>query len=57
METLFHAPSPIPAKAIMKHKGQIPSAHVRLPLDINDLQPETLRTLIEADKTLQDWDS
>ena len=57
VETLFHAPSPIPAKAIMKHKGQIPSAHVRLPLDINDLQPETLRTLIEADKTLQDWDS
>ena len=57
VDTLFHAPSPIPAKAIMQHKGQIPSAHVRLPLDINDLQPETLQTLIEADKTLQDWDS
>ena len=57
VDTLFHAPSPIPAKAIMQHKDQIPSAHVRLPLDINDLQPETLQTLIEADKTLQDWDS
>ena len=57
VETLFHAPSPIPAKAIMQHKGQIPSAHVRLPLDINDLQPETLQTLIEADKVLQDWES
>jgi 4-hydroxy-tetrahydrodipicolinate synthase len=57
VDTLFHAPSPIPAKAIMQHKGQIPSAHVRLPLDINDLQPETLQTLIEADKVLQDWES
>jgi hypothetical protein len=41
----------------MQHKGQIPSAHVRLPLDINDLQPETLQTLIEADMVLQDWES
>ncbi len=57
VDTLFHAPSPIPAKVIMQYKGQIPSAHVRLPLDINDLQPETLENLIEADKVLQHWES
>ncbi len=57
VDTLFHAPSPIAAKVIMQYKGQIPSAHVRLPLDINDLQPETLENLIEADKVLQHWES
>ena len=57
VDTLFHAPSPIAAKVIMQYKGQIPSAHVRLPLDINDIQPETLENLIEADKVLQHWES
>ena len=57
VDTLFHAPSPIPVKAIMHHKGQIRSAYVRLPLELNDLQPETLQTLIEADKILQGWGS
>ncbi len=57
VDTLFHAPSPIPVKAIMHHKGQIRSAHVRLPLELNDLKPETLQTLIEADKVLQGWAS
>ena len=57
VDTLFHAPSPIPVKAIMHHKGQIHSAYVRLPLELNDLKPETLQTLIEADKVLQGWGS
>lgn len=55
VDTLFHAPSPIPAKAIMKHKGLIPTDHVRVPLHVADLQEETLASLIEADKVLAQW--
>ena len=57
VDTLFHAPSPIPVKALMPHKGQIRSAYVRLPLELNDLKSETLQTPIEVDKVLQGWGS
>ena len=55
VDTLFHAPSPIPAKAIMKHKGQIPSDFVRIPLHVADLKEETLDRLIQADDVLAHW--
>ena len=55
VDLFFHAPSPIPVKTLLEHKGWINSNTVRLPLSLKDLQPETKDALIEADKEINNW--
>ncbi|MBO6523902.1 MAG: 4-hydroxy-tetrahydrodipicolinate synthase [Balneolaceae bacterium] len=54
-DLLFDAPSPIPVKTLMQHKGWIANDQVRLPLSANDLKPETEEALLEADKKINEW--
>lgn len=55
VDLFFHAPSPIPVKTLLQHKGWISSNTVRLPLSLKDLQPKTKDALIEADKEINNW--
>lgn len=54
-DLLFDAPSPIPVKTLMEHKGWIESNTVRLPLVVEDLSAETEEALLEADKKVSGW--
>ncbi len=54
-DLLFDAPSPIPVKTLMQHKGWLANDQVRLPLSSNDLKPETEEALLEADKKINAW--
>ena len=54
-DLFFDAPSPIPVKTLMQHKGWIANDQVRLPLSADDLQPETEEALLEADKKINAW--
>ncbi len=51
----FEAPSPIPVKTLMQHKGWIANDQVRLPLSNDDLLSETEEALLEADKKINAW--
>ncbi len=53
---LFDAPSPIPVKSLLFHKGWINSDQVRLPLVREDLTQQTEEALLEADRLLNNWD-
>lgn len=55
VDLLFNAPSPIPVKSLLFHKGWINSDQVRLPLVREDLSQETEEALIEADRKLNEW--
>lgn len=52
---LFDAPSPVPVKTLLQHKGWIANDQVRLPLSADDLKPETEEALLEADKKINAW--
>lgn len=54
-DLFFDAPSPIPVKTLMQHKGWIANDQVRLPLSNDDLLPETEEALLEADKKINTW--
>lgn len=54
-DLFFDAPSPIPVKTLMQHKGWIANDQVRLPLSNDDLLPETEEALLEADKKINAW--
>ncbi len=54
-DLFFDAPSPIPVKTLMLHKGWIASDTVRLPLSSDDLKPETEEALLKADKKINAW--
>ena len=54
-DLFFHAPSPVPVKTLMQHKGWIASDYVRLPLSNDDLKSETEEALLEADKKVNAW--
>lgn len=54
-DLLFDAPSPIPVKTLLQHKGWIAYDQVRLPLSGDDLKPETEEALLEADKKINAW--
>ena len=54
-DLFFDAPSPIPVKTLMQHKGWIKSDTVRLPLSVDDLNAETEEALLEADKKINTW--
>ncbi|MFV1884406.1 MAG: 4-hydroxy-tetrahydrodipicolinate synthase [Balneola sp.] len=54
-DLLFDAPSPIPIKTLLQHKGWIAFDQVRLPLSSDDLKPETEEALLEADKKINVW--
>lgn len=55
VDLLFNAPSPIPVKSLLFHKGWINSDQVRLPLVREDMSHETEEALIEADRKLSAW--
>ncbi|GAB5409394.1 MAG: 4-hydroxy-tetrahydrodipicolinate synthase [Balneolaceae bacterium] len=54
-DLFFNAPSPIPVKTLMQHKGWIANDQVRLPLSADDLKSETEEALLEADKKINAW--
>jgi 4-hydroxy-tetrahydrodipicolinate synthase len=54
-DLFFHAPSPIPVKTLMQHKGWIANDQVRLPLSNEDMDFETEKALLEADQKINDW--
>lgn len=54
-DLFFHAPSPIPVKTLMQHKGWIANDQVRLPLSNDDMNIETEKALLEADQKINDW--
>jgi len=54
-DLFFDAPSPIPVKTLMQHKGWITTNTVRLPLSTEDLKVETEEALLEADRKINLW--
>ena len=54
-KTLFTTSSPVPLKALMHHRGMIPTNTVRLPLCASDLA--SLDGLKAADQMILDWHS
>lgn len=54
-DLFFNAPSPIPVKTLMQHKGWIANDQVRLPLSGDDLNSETEEALLEADTKINEW--
>jgi len=54
-KALFTASNPIPVKALMQHKGVLPSGAVRLPLSAKDLA--SMDGLIAADEKVAEWHS
>jgi len=52
-KSLFTTSSPVPLKALMHHKGMLPTADVRLPLSAKDLA--NLEGLITADQSIAKW--
>lgn len=54
-DLFFDAPSPIPVKTLLQHKGWIKTDAVRLPLSVDDLKPETEEALLDADKKINAW--
>lgn len=54
-DCLFNAPNPIPAKVLLREKGWIPDAYVRLPLSLKDISDEVKNQLVQADNDIQNW--
>ncbi|MEQ9264021.1 MAG: 4-hydroxy-tetrahydrodipicolinate synthase [Balneolaceae bacterium] len=54
-DLFFDAPSPIPVKSLLQHKGWIKSDSVRWPLTVDDMKGETEEALLEADKKINAW--
>jgi 4-hydroxy-tetrahydrodipicolinate synthase len=52
-KALFSASNPVPAKALLKHIGQIQHATVRLPLSLEDLK--SFAPLSQANDEMQSW--
>lgn len=53
IEALFSASNPIPAKALLKERGDIKSSVLRLPLSIADMGD--IELLMSADKNISEW--
>ena len=53
IQQLFNGPNPVPAKALLKHKGLIGTDTVRLPLSLADLG--SMEKLVEADNAISNW--
>ena len=53
IKTLFSASNPIPAKCLLKEKGEISDTALRLPLTEEDLT--TLEELVKADQQIKNW--
>lgn len=54
-DKFFDAPSPIPVKTLMQHKGWIANNEVRTPLSLDDLKSETEEGLLDADINVNAW--
>lgn len=54
-DLFFDAPSPVPAKALLEHKGWISCDEVRAPLSLDDLEARTEEALLDADKRVNEW--
>ena len=54
-DLFFDAPSPVPVKALLEHKGWISCDEVRSPLSLDDLDSRTEEGLLEADKRVNEW--
>lgn len=54
-DLFFDAPSPVPVKSLLFHKGWINSDQVRIPLSRDDMSTETEEALIEADRKVNEW--
>ena len=53
IEQLFNGPNPVPAKALLHHKGWIGTDTLRPPLTMADLG--SLDKLLESDLAIQEW--
>lgn len=54
-DLFFDAPSPIPVKSLLQHKGWIKSDSVRWPLTVDDMKGKTEEALLEADQKISTW--